>query len=130
MSVKDIFIVDDDESVRNAIRRLLSSCGYRVEAFPSAAAFLDSVHMESEGIVVLDIKMPGMDGLQLQKRLNDFNSPKKIIFITGHAGPGEREEAMAQGACGFLSKPFNDQSLLDLVAECQRGADEKKASNH
>lgn len=120
MSSKLIYIVDDDDSVRNSLRRLLASYGYRVEVFSSATAFLDSVPMESDGVVVLDVSMPGMDGLQLQQRLKDFHSPLKIIFITGHAGPHDREQAIANGARGFLNKPFNDQSLLDLIAECQK----------
>ncbi|MCG3204597.1 MAG: Response regulator protein TmoT [Elusimicrobia bacterium] len=128
---KSIFIVDDDESIRNSLRRLFLSAGYMAETFSTGTGFLDSVPMESQGTVIMDIHMPGMDGLQVQNRLREFRSPLKIIFITGHAKPGDREKAMANGAYGFLMKPFDDQSLLSLIHKSQTATqdNEKKPGN-
>jgi len=111
-----VYIVDDDESVRRALGRLLKSAGYGAEAFRSAQSFLDSVPAETRGILILDVRMPDMDGFQLQEKLNSLGSRLQIIFITAHAQAGERERAMNAGAKGFLQKPFSDESLLDLVS--------------
>ena len=110
-----IYVVDDDESVRRALRRLLKSAGFNVETFNSAQSFLDSVLLDTEGCLILDVRMPGINGFELQKKLNDRRSNLHIIFITAHAQAGDRERAMEAGAIGFLQKPFNDQSLLDLI---------------
>lgn len=110
-----IFIVDDDESVCRSIRRLLISAGFKADTFASAQTFLDSVPPETEGILVLDIRMPEIDGFEFQKKLVSCGSPLKIIFITAYAQPGDREYAMQTGAIGFLQKPFDDQSLLNLI---------------
>jgi FixJ family two-component response regulator len=76
---------------------------------------LDSVSPDAEGILILDLRMPGMDGFQLQQKLKDLNSQLRIIFVTAHAKAGDREYAMAEGARGFLFKPFDEHSLLNLI---------------
>lgn len=111
-----IYIVDDDEPVRRALSRLMKSAGYESEAFNSAQDFLGSVPAETKGILILDVHMPEMDGLQLQEKLNILGFRSQIIFITAHTQAGERERAMEAGAKGFLQKPFSDESLLDLIS--------------
>ena len=110
-----IYIVDDDESVRRALSRLMKSVGYNAETFNSAQTFFDSVPVDTQGILILDVRMPDMDGFQVQAKLNALHSKLKIIFITAHAQAGDRERAMATGAKGFLQKPFSDESLLGLI---------------
>lgn len=111
-----IYLVDDDESVRRAFSRLMKSAGYAIETFNSAQSFLDSVPPDTQGILILDIRMPDIDGFQVQKKLNALHSNLQIIFITAHAQAGDRERAMEGGAEGFLQKPFDDRSLLDLIS--------------
>ncbi len=111
------YIVDDDDSVRKALRRLIVSDGLSVETFPSAQTFLDSVPDDAHGCLILDVRMPGMDGFKLQEILNERHSPLHIIFITAHAEINDRDYALEHGADGFLVKPFNDQPLLDLIHE-------------
>jgi len=110
-----IYIVDDDESVRIALSRLIKSSGYIAEIFNSAQSFLDSIPPDTRGILILDIRMPDIDGFQVQKKLNALYSKLQIIFITAHAQSGDRERAMEAGAKGFLQKPFSEESLLDLI---------------
>lgn len=110
-----LFIVDDDESVCDALKWLVISAGFEAETFSSVRIFLDSVPLDTHGILILDIRMSGMDGFELQKKLVSHGSPLRIIFITAHAEPGDRDQAMDTGALGFLQKPFNDQSLLRLI---------------
>lgn len=110
-----VYIVDDDESVRRALSRLLKSAGYEIETFNSAQSFLDSVPPDTGGILILDIRMPGIDGFQLQEKLNSLCSGLRVIFITAYAQTGERERVMGSGAKGFLQKPFSDGPLLDLI---------------
>jgi len=110
-----IYLVDDDESVRRALSRLMKSAGYTIETFNSAQSFLDSVPPDTQGILILDIRMPDIDGFQVQKKLSALHSNLQIIFITAHAQAGDRERAIEAGAKGFLQKPFSDKSLLDLI---------------
>lgn len=110
-----IYVVDDDESVRRALSRLMKSAGFYAETFNSAQGFLDSVPPDTQGILILDIRMPDIDGFELQKKLNALCSRLHIIFITAHAQAGDRERVMEAGAKGFLQKPFSDESLLDLI---------------
>jgi len=110
-----IYVVDDDESVCKALRRLMKSAGYNVETFNSAQGFLNAVPPDREGCLILDIRLPGIDGFELQKRLNALHSKLRIIFITAYVQAGDYERAMEAGAIGFLQKPFSDQSLLDLI---------------
>ncbi len=116
-----VFVVDDDNFVCDALRTLLKSAGFKVEVFESAQAFLDSGHYQRRGVLVLDVRMPGMDGLKLQRQLSDSGVAIPIIFITAHEDIQVRVTAMAAGAVAFLQKPFEDQTLLDAIHRVLRG---------
>lgn len=120
-----VFIVDDDTAVRDALKFLLRSVGHPVEAFASAQDFLDAYRDDRPGCLVLDIRMPGMSGLELQEKLVERRSIVPIIFITGHGDVPMAVEAMQAGAMDFIQKPFRDQDLLDRINQ----ALEKDASN-
>jgi len=110
-----ISIVDDDAAARSSLRLLLKSLGLAATAYDSAAAFLASLDPAQPGCLLLDIRMPGMSGLELQEELNRRGSLAPIIFITGHGDVPMAVEAMQHGAFDFLQKPFRDQELLDRV---------------
>jgi len=110
-----VYLVEDDESVRRALKRLLGASGFQVTAFASADEFLDAVPIDAMGCVVLDIHMPGMDGFQLQHRLNSLGSRLPTIFITADRDAELGERALKAGAQGLLKKPFNDESLINMV---------------
>lgn len=111
-----VFVVDDDASVRRSLARLLKSAGYQVEGFPSALEFLTSGrHAQSPACLVLDLRMPGLTGMELQVRLRELQSPLAIVFITGHGDIPTSVRAMKGGAVDFLPKPFDDTQLLDAV---------------
>jgi len=110
-----IYLVDDDEAVRKALSRLLKAAGYVGEAFASAEDFLAAVPPGSDGILLLDLRMPGIDGFELQKRLQILCPQLPVIFITGHFQAGDRKRALAAGAKGFLIKPFDGETLLSLL---------------
>jgi two-component system response regulator FixJ len=112
-----IYLVDDDSSVRKALHRLLASAGRDVSSFASAREFLETVPLETEGILVLDLRMPEMDGFELHRRLAEANSPLKVILITAFVQPGDSERGIRQGAVGFLVKPFDEAELLALIEE-------------
>ncbi len=112
---KNIFIVDDDAPVRQALSRLLRSYGFDVFAYASAQDFLDSVSPDEQGCLILDVKMPGMNGLELQEKLRSSGRSLPIIFITAYDDPLDREKALANGAVTFLQKPLNDKVLLEAV---------------
>lgn len=110
-----VFVVDDDELIRDSLEQLVKSVGLKVETFSSAQAFLDTGLPDKPSCLVLDIRMPGMSGLDLQDELEkrDFSIP--IIFITGHGTVPMSVRAMKAGAVDFLQKPFEDQELLDTI---------------
>ena len=110
-----VAIVDDDVSVRGSLHRLIRSVGLRARAFPSAQAFLDSNLIGETTCLILDVVMPEMTGLELQRRLVEANVRLPIIFITAHAAPGTKEKALDAGAVDFLNKPFNETDLLAAV---------------
>jgi FixJ family two-component response regulator len=111
-----IYIVDDDEMYNLSLKRLLVSAGYFAESFLSAQSFLDSVSVNYEtGVLILDLRMPGMDGFALQEKMNELLSPLQIIFITADAQPGDRDLAIKAGAIGFLQKSFHEDSLFELI---------------
>lgn len=112
-----IYVVDDDEAMRHSLAFLLKSLGRPVLCFPSAEAFLLAEPPEGPGCLVLDVRMPGMSGLDLQAALARAGSSLGIVFISGHGDIPMVVKAMRQGAVDFLEKPFNDQRLLDLVSE-------------
>jgi FixJ family two-component response regulator len=110
-----VFVVDDDEAVRTSLRLLLKSVGLPVETLASAQEFLDQFDPHRAGCLVLDIRMPGMSGLELQQQLNDRHSIMPIVFITGHGDVPMAVEAMQAGAVDFIQKPFRDQDLIDRI---------------
>jgi len=110
-----IFVVDDDAGMRNSLRRLITSVGFAVEVFPSARAFLDARRPDSPGCLVLDVRLPGLSGLDLQQELADTDGELPIIFLTGHGDIPMTVRAMKAGAIEFLTKPFRQQELLDAI---------------
>jgi len=110
-----ISVVDDDESVRDAIQNVLRSAGLRTETYASAEDFLDIGHPENSDCVVLDIRMPGMTGLQLQQRLTDDGLAIPTIFVTAYSDESARHQALEAGASAFLPKPFDPDGLLQSV---------------
>ena len=110
-----ISIVDDDESMREAIKTLIGSMGSSVEEFSSAEDFLKSDKCDLCDCLILDIRMRGMSGLELQRRLAAANRLVPIVFITAHYSEEERSRAMGLGAVAFLSKPFTEQELLIAI---------------
>jgi FixJ family two-component response regulator len=107
--------VDDDSLMRDSTVRLLRSFGFRVEAFASAEAFENSGYFKETACLVLDVRMPEVGGLELQRRLTAKNHRIPIIFITAYVTDDIRTQALQAGAAGFLSKPFSQQSLLQAV---------------
>jgi FixJ family two-component response regulator len=112
-----VFIVDDDVSVREALRGLIRSAGLRVETFSSAKEFLRQKLPSVPACLVLDIRLPDMSGLELQRELATLNNPIPIIFISGHGDIPMSVRAMKAGAVEFLPKPFRNQDLLDAVQQ-------------
>jgi two-component system, LuxR family, response regulator FixJ len=110
-----IYIVDDDEGVRNSLRFLLKSVGLASRTLASASEFLTSYQPDQHGCLVLDVRMPGMSGLDLQRQLNLRGATIPVIFITGHGDVPMAVEAMQHGAFDFLQKPFRDQDLIDRI---------------
>ncbi len=110
-----VFVVDDDEGVRNSLRFLLKSVGLATRALASANEFLEAYKPTQPGCLVLDVRMPGMSGLELQEHLNMRGAVIPVIFITGHGDIPMAVEAMQQGAFDFLQKPFRDQDLIDRI---------------
>ena len=110
-----VFVVDDDAAVRDSLKMLLKSVGQLVETFGSAQEFLDAYRDDRPGCLVLDIRMPGMSGLELQAKLNERRAILPVIFITGHGDVPMAVEAMQAGAVDFIQKPFRDQDLLDRI---------------
>ena len=110
-----VFVVDDDEDVRDAVSLLIGSVGLPVKSFPTAQAFLDAYSGDEPGCLVLDVRMPGLSGLDLQERLLSGRVRLPIIFISGHGDIPMAVRAVQAGAVDFLQKPFSDQQLLDRV---------------
>lgn len=112
-----VFVVDDDEGIRDGLGMLLATVGQPYEAFASATEFLDAYDPNRRGCMVLDIRMPRISGLELQQLLNERGSDLPIIFITGHGDIPMAVEAMRHGALDFIRKPFREQDLLDRINE-------------
>ncbi len=117
MTGQQVFIVDDDEAVRDSMSMLLDTIDLPHRCFATAGEFLDFYDGTQRGCLVLDIRMPGMSGLELQQRLNNANAVLPIIFITGHGDIPMAVEAMRQGALDFMRKPFREQDLLDRIRQ-------------
>lgn len=112
-----VFVVDDDLSMREALSSLIRSVGLRIETFASAEAFLQYARPDAAACLILDVRMPGLSGLDLQHTLASEGDPIPIIFITGHGDIAMSVGAMKAGACEFLPKPFREQDLLDAVRQ-------------
>jgi FixJ family two-component response regulator len=112
---RTVYIVDDDESVRRALRRLVLAAGLRVETFATAEEFLRISAQSARSCLVLDLHLPGLDGLQLQEQLALENRLLPIVFITAHADEHKREHALSAGATAFLEKPFEENVLLGAI---------------
>jgi FixJ family two-component response regulator len=112
-----VFVVDDDPSIREALESLIRSVGLRVGAYGSAQEFLGRQHPEAPACLVLDMRLPGVSGLDVQRQLAEGGVAIPIIFITGHGDVPMSVRAMKAGAVEFLTKPFRDQDLLDAVQE-------------
>ncbi len=112
-----VFIIDDDDAVRESLVFLMKSISLQADSFPSAQAFLDIWTPNLSGCLVLDIRMPGMSGLELQDKLNNLDSTLPIIFITGHGDVPMAVKAIKAGAADFVQKPFRDQELIDKIRE-------------
>ena len=110
-----VIIVDDDASVQQALSELILSAGFRSVCFNSTRELLDADALDSAGCLILDVRMPGASGLDLQRHLADTGNPKPIIFLTGHGDIPMTVQAMKAGAVDFLTKPVRDQTLLDAV---------------
>ena len=125
-----VFVVDDDPSVRRALKRSLRSMGFEVKTFASGEEFLDFSHEGLRGCLVLDVRMPGLTGLDLQEQLAECGAAVPIVFITAHQDRDVRRRAMEAGADAYLMKPFDDQVLLDairsaLAEDASRGKDKQ-----
>lgn len=114
-NTRTVSIVDDDESLRRSLRNLLGSVGLRVETFASAEAFLRSAHQEQTGCLVLDLRMPGMNGFDLLKHLSSTGSRIPVVILTAHGDDVARHRSLQAGEVAFLSKPFNGNVLLDAI---------------
>jgi FixJ family two-component response regulator len=110
-----VFVVDDDTSVRTALKRLIQSVGLKVETFDSAQVFLKHGTHDGPACLVLDVRMPGMSGIELQQQLTKAGLGMPIIFITGHGNIPMSVQAMKAGAVDFIEKPFEDQKLIDAI---------------
>ncbi len=117
MSEPTVFLVDDDPAIRKSLPRALQSRGYIVEAFASAQDFLNAYDSSRAGCLVLDLSMPEMDGLELQRHLGKKAPELPIIFITGHGNIPQSVQALRAGALDFIEKPFRQKALLDRIDE-------------
>jgi FixJ family two-component response regulator len=115
-----VFIVDDDNAVRTGLTRLLHSAGYQAESFASAAEFLQRKPYDGNACLVLDVRMPGISGTELQKKLNEIDKDLPVIFLTAHGDVPMGVEAMKRGAEDFLEKPVDEIVLLEAVSKALR----------
>jgi FixJ family two-component response regulator len=110
-----IAVVDDDDSIRESLRHLLRSLGFTVEVFASGEKFLQSNHLRNTECLILDVRMPGMSGLELQRHLAAIQAAIPIIFITAHGDDEMRSRALRAGAVDYLPKPFSEEALLAAI---------------
>ena len=130
MTESIVYIVDDDDAMRDSLKWLLESRGLKVELYPSGDAFLRDFSRDFCGCLVLDVRMPGMSGMDLYTRLRARASTLPVIFITGHGDVPMAVSALKKGAADFIEKPFDDQDMLKLIESClkqDRAAAAKRA---
>ena len=118
MTEQRVYIVDDDEAMRDSLAWLVESQGFDVTAYDSAEAFLAACRDDMAGCLVLDVRMPGMSGLELYERLNARHCTLPVVFITGHGDVPMAVAALKKGAVDFIEKPFGDQDMLRLIRQC------------
>jgi FixJ family two-component response regulator len=111
-----VYVIDDDLSFRRSVEFLIQSVGFKVQLFSSAEEFLKGPHPDSPSCLILDVRMPGLSGLDLQRKLSETKLEIPIIFITGHGDIPMSVRAMKAGAIEFLTKPFHEQDLLDAIS--------------
>lgn len=128
MSATQVFVVDDDEELRRALARLLQAEGFAVTTFASAMEFLAGIADDTAGCCVLDVAMPGLDGLELHKRLGGADSPIQVVFLTGHGDIPMSVAAMKSGAVDFLTKPVRSADLVRAVAAALQVAQDRQAA--
>jgi FixJ family two-component response regulator len=122
-----VYVVDDDEAVRDSIQWLLEADGFRVKGFDSAETFLNRYDPRELACLILDVRMAGMSGLELQDRLIERRAPLPIIFITGHGDVPMAVDSMKKGAMDFIQKPFDEQTLRDMVSRMLDVARDRQA---
>ncbi|MCF7992325.1 MAG: response regulator transcription factor [Thiohalocapsa sp.] len=122
-----VFIVDDDQAMRNSLQWLIESVGMRVETYDSAQAFLDAYYPGRAGCLLLDVRMPGMSGLELQAYLTRREIRLPVIIITGHGDVAMAVKAMKSGAVDFIEKPFDDEALLASIRNALRHDEKQRA---
>lgn len=120
-----VYIVEDDEAVRDSIEMMMESVGQKAKAYPDAPAFLDDFAPDMAGCIVMDVRMPGMNGMELHRRLNELGCSLPVIFVTGHGDIQMAVDAMQNGAVDFVTKPYREQELLDKIS---RALDKDAAS--
>ncbi|MEI6837749.1 MAG: response regulator transcription factor [Alcaligenaceae bacterium] len=120
-----VYIVDDDEAVRDSLRWLLEANSYRVRAYSSAESFLAEYDEQQAGVLIVDVRMPGMSGLELQEHLIARKSPMPIVFITGHGDIPMAISTMKKGAVDFLEKPFDETALREIVSRMFEQANQR-----
>ncbi len=123
-----VYVVEDDEAVRDSLELLLKSDSKPVKTYESANAFLKDYSDKMAGCIVLDIRMPGMDGMELQKKLNDKHSILPIIFVTGHGDVPMAVDAMKEGAVDFIQKPYREEALLEKIESALEQDQEQRKS--
>ena len=111
-----VFIVEDDEAVRDSIELMMESVDQPAKTYADAQAFLDDYNSGMSGCIVMDVRMPGMNGMELHRRLNELGCNLPIIFVTGHGDIQMAVEAMQNGALDFVTKPYREQELLDTIS--------------
>ncbi len=125
---RTVWVVDDDEAMRDSLRMLLRATGHQVSMFASAREFLDGWNTGAKGCLLLDIRMPEMSGLELQQALVERGVHLPIVFITGHGDVPMAVQAMQRGATNFLQKPFSDNELLEAIETAFSALDDESAS--
>lgn len=110
-----VYVVDDDHAIRRAMQRTLKSVGLNAEVFASAEEFLDAPRREADACMILDVRLPGRSGLDLQRELAASGSLLPVVFVTAHATAGRRQAALAAGAVAFLSKPVDEDALFEAI---------------
>lgn len=122
-----IAIVDDEESVQRAIRRLVRSAGLEAECFSSAEEFLEAHSVRTHHCLILDLRLPGINGRELQRRLLDSDTSTPIIFVSAHDDLESRSEALSAGAAAFFGKPFDQEILLEAIHAITRNDNDKNS---